>query len=153
MKRFQFNLEALCHLYGRQEEAAKKNLGEANRLQILAEEEFVRLGKEYDLYQDKETKRRETGETVQEMRLYIQYVFNLKRRIESQREEVKKAVIRVKLCREKLVEAKKRLKAIERIRENRLSAWKKERGKFEMKFLDDVCQQQFVREHLHIETA
>lgn len=147
MKRFRFNLDALLRIYAREEETRKRELGEANRALFISEQELVRLGREYDAYQEKEAKVREKGETVFQMRLYIQYVFDLKHRIEGQRDQVKQCMARVKQCRERLVEARRRVKAIERIRERRFEAWKKERRIFEVKLIDDLVTQKFIREH------
>jgi len=147
MKRFRFKLDVLMRLYGREEEARKKELGEANRLLLAAEQELTRLGAEYDAYQEKEAVLRTQGESVMEMRLYVQYIFDLKRRIEQKRDEVRSAMVRVKVCRDRLVEIKRKVKSIENIKQKRVDAWKKERNRFEMKTLDDLCGIQFLRDH------
>ena len=63
MRRFRFNLEALLRIYARNEEKYKKELGDANRALIEAENELVSLGNEYDLSQENEARLREKGET------------------------------------------------------------------------------------------
>jgi flagellar protein FliJ len=147
MKRFRFNLDALLRIYAREEEERKRKLGEANRTLMLAEAELKRLGEEYDACQHEETTRREKGESLVRMKLYLAYVFDLKGRIEKQKQTVKEAIRQVKVARDKLIEAKRRLKAIERIKEKRFQSWKKERNRFEAKVLDDLCQQKYIREH------
>ncbi len=149
MKRFSFNLEALLRIYARAEEEQKRRLGEANRMLLLSEQELKRLGEEYDDYQRKESVIREKGESLNHMKLYLMYVFDLKVRIEKQKHVVKEAYRNVKIARDRLIEAKRRLKSIERIKENRFLAWKKERLHFEAKVLDDICQQKFIRERAH----
>jgi flagellar protein FliJ len=146
MKRFQFNLTALLRLYARDEEEKKRKLGEANRIMLLAEQELQRLGNEYDECQHRETEVREKGETLLHMKLYITYMFDLKHRIERQKVVVRDAAKQVRIARDRLIEAKRRVKSIERIKEKRFLLWKKERNRFEAKFLDDVCQQKFIRE-------
>ncbi|MBL8028505.1 MAG: flagellar export protein FliJ [Fibrobacteres bacterium] len=145
MKKFKFNLEAVRRLYTIHEEEKKKKLAEANRLLMQAEQELQRLGKEYDDSQDAELKRREEGESVYSMRLYIQYAFDLKIRIESQKQRVLDAARTVSAARNELIEAKRKVKSIERLKEKQLLAWKKERNRYEAKVVDDLCQQQFIR--------
>lgn len=145
MKKFKFNLEAVRRLYTIQEEEKKKKLAEANRLLMQAEQELQRLGKEYDDSQEAELKRREEGESVYSMRMYIQYAFDLKIRIEAQKQRVVDAARAVSAARNELVEAKRKVKSIERLKEKQHLAWKKERNRYEAKVIDDLCQQQFIR--------
>lgn len=147
MKRFQFNLAVLLRVYRRDEDEKKKRLGEANRALLMAEEELARLGTEYDECQRAEGRVRETGTSVEHLRLYTQYLFDLKRRIERQKERIRECLKAVRAAREKLIEAKRKVTALEKIREKRFLAWKKERNKFEMKRLDDICQTGFINAH------
>lgn len=150
MKRFHFNLEALLRIYAREEEERKRKLGEANRMLLFAESELRRLGDEYDASQHEETRIREQGESLMQMKLYINYAFDLKGRIEKQKIAVRDALRQVKQMRDKLIEAKRRLMAIEHIKEKRFIAWKKERSRFEAKMLDDICQQQYIRNNAEV---
>jgi flagellar FliJ protein len=145
MKKFAFNLEAVRKLYTLREEEKKKKLAEANRIFQQAEAELQQLGKEYDDSQEAELRRREKGETVFSMRLYIQYAFDLKNRIEEQKQRVLNAARALSTARNELIEAKRKVKSIERLKEKRFLAWKKERNRFEAKVIDDLCQQQFIR--------
>ncbi|OGJ92995.1 MAG: flagellar export protein FliJ, partial [Candidatus Raymondbacteria bacterium RIFOXYA2_FULL_49_16] len=129
------------------EDNRKKEFGIAGRALREAQDELERLGTEYDRYQDIELARRAADESVAQMRLYTQYIFDIKRRIESQKRTVIERYRVVEQCRKRLIEATKRRKTIERIKEKRFQEWKKERQRFEMKFLDDVCQQMHIREH------
>jgi len=147
MKKFKFNLEALLRMYLRDEEEKKKRLGEANRALSLAEQELVRLGEEYDGCQRSEALIREKGVSVHHLRLYVQYIFDLKVRIEKQNGLVRECMRQVRLCREKLIESKRKVKSTELIKAKRKEAWRKERNTFEMKQLDDICQQQYIRSH------
>lgn len=147
MKRFRFNLGALLRVYRIDEDNKKKRLGEANRVLFAAEEELKALGNEYDGSQRDEILIRERGVSVEHLRQFTQYLFTLKGRIERQRERIRECLKAVKAAREKLIESKRRVTALEKIREKRLLAWKKDRNRFEMKRLDDLCQIQFVREH------
>jgi len=49
------------------------------------------------------------------------------------------------VARNELIEAKRKVKSIERLKEKRLISWKKERNRFEAKVIDDLCQQQYIR--------
>ncbi|MFH0920768.1 MAG: flagellar export protein FliJ [Fibrobacterota bacterium] len=147
MKRFRFNLEVLLRVYRLDEEEKKKKLGEANREMLVAEQDLVNLGREYDGSQESERTVREQGESAGRMRLYVLYMFDLKQRIERQKVTVREKHIRVRAARDKLVESRRRVKALERLRERRKEIWVKERRRFEMKRLDDVCSQQFIRLH------
>ncbi|OGJ86634.1 MAG: flagellar export protein FliJ [Candidatus Raymondbacteria bacterium RifOxyA12_full_50_37] len=147
MKRFTFNLAAVLRIYTIDEDNRKKEFGIAGRALREAQDELERLGTEYDRYQDIELARRAADESVAQMRLYTQYIFDIKRRIESQKRTVIERYRVVEQCRKRLIEATKRRKTIERIKEKRFQEWKKERQRFEMKFLDDVCQQMHIREH------
>jgi len=145
MKRFRFNLEVLLRVYRLHEEEKKKRLAEANRELLAAEQNLAGLGREYDDCQDREGVIREKGESVARMKLYVQYMFDLKVRIEHQKITVRDRFRAVKAAREKLVEAMRRVKALERLRERRHEVWLKERRRFDMKRLDDLCSQQFIR--------
>jgi flagellar FliJ protein len=146
MKRFRFNLEVLLRVYRLDEDNKKKKLGEANRELRVAEQDLVNLGRDYDASQDQERAVRTTGETAARMRLYVLYMFDLKQRIERQKLTVRDKHRLVRAAREKLVEAMRRVKAIEKLKERRKEAWKKERQRFDMKQLDDLCSQQFIRQ-------
>ena len=145
MQRFHFSLEALLRMRKREEDEKKKKLGEASRVFSLAEKELQQTGAEYDACQERETLVRTEGETVQHMRLYIQYIFDLKIRIERQKQQLLEAGRKVQEARQELMEARRRLKAIENLRDKKQEVWKKERSRFEVKLLDDLCSQQFVR--------
>jgi flagellar protein FliJ len=146
MRRFRFNLEVLLRVYRLDEDNKKKKLGEANRELMAAEQDLVGLGREYDNSQDSERTVRASGESAARMRLYVLYMFDLKQRIERQKLTVREKHRMVRAAREKLVEAMRRVKAIEKLKERRKEAWKKERNRFEMKQLDDMCSQQYIRQ-------
>ncbi len=148
MKKFRFNLEALEKLYRIKEEEKKRQLADANRLFIQAEQELTRLGKEYDDSQEMELRRRENGESVYSMRLFVQYAFDIKNRIETQKKRVIEVSRLLNEAKKEVMEAKRRVKSMDKIRERRYNLWKKERGRFEAKTLDDLCQQQFIRNEM-----
>jgi flagellar export protein FliJ len=145
MKKFEFNLEAVRRLYCLKEDDKKKKLAEANKLFMQTEEELKRLGKEYDDSQEEELKRRSDGTNVYAMKLYIQYAFDLKNRIEAQKQRVIDAARALNAARNELIEAKRKVKSIERLKEKRKIAWRKDRNRFETKVIDDLCQQQYLR--------
>lgn len=146
MKRFRFNLEVLLRVYRLHEEDKKKKLAAANRELLAAEQELTRLGNDYDDSQERERAVREKNESVSQMKLYVQYMFELKRSIERQKITVRDKFRLVKTAREQLVEAMRRVKALERLKERRHEVWLKDRRRYEMKQLDDLCSLQFIRQ-------
>ena len=145
MKRFKFGLETLARVYLADKEQKQRALARAQRFLGEAEDLLVRHGLDYERCQSEESLRRDKGETVVEMRLFVLYAFEIKHRIEEQKKVVVERIKEVTRARHALLESSRRVKALERLKERRLNEWKKDRSRWEREFTDEVNQQRFVR--------
>jgi flagellar export protein FliJ len=145
MKRFRFGLEALARVYASDQERKQRALAQAQRRQREVEETIVRLGVDYDHCQEEESLRRAAGESVVQMRFFVQYAFDVKRRIEEQKKALLERIREADKARKALLESARRLKALENLKARRLGEWRKERSRWERAFTDEVNQLRFAR--------
>ena len=145
MKRFKFTLEALARVYTAKQEEKQRALAQAQRSLREAESVLVAAAVEYERCQNDEAVLRDKGETVVQMRLFVQYAFELKQRIERQKKVITERLKEVNLARKILLDASRRVKALDQLKERRFGEWKKSRVRWERAFTDEINQLRFVR--------
>ena len=90
-------------------------------------------------------KKEEEGVTISEIVLYSSFVERLSMDIIEQRERIVEAVRKVDLKRDDLIEAMKKMKMLEKLKEKERKAYRQEVMKKEQRFLDEVATNRFTR--------
>jgi len=140
---YQFNLEPLLNHRRYQVEVLQKELADLK----------IRLDAEKDKLWALRQKKRETvlqlqekqtdGRPASEIKLYVDFVEQLSKEMEAQRQKVLKAERKFNLKRLDLVAAMKKRKILDRLKEKGLQAYEKEQLKKERSFMDEVAGHQF----------
>jgi flagellar protein FliJ len=146
MKRFQFRLDTLLALRKRREEQVKLELGKKNQEISRSQEElktFIAALK--TLQSSEKEKRAEHQETILELRYSVAYRFKLKQDIIKKGSQVEELGVQAAGIKKRLVKATQARRALELLREKKLSEWKKEYNTTEQGFIDDVSEQAFIR--------
>ena len=89
-------------------------------------------------------KKEEEGVTISEIVLYSSFVERLSMDIIEQRERIVEAVRKVDLKRDDLIEAMKKMKMLEKLKEKERKAYRQEVMKKEQRFLDEVATNRFT---------
>lgn len=145
MKRFTFKLDTMLELRKQEEEKVKLELAEKNREIIALQEQLNHAYQSLKELQALEKERRSGSEPVMEMRYSVAYRYKLKNDILTTGRSIDDLRAESNAIQQRLVEAIKRRRALEVIRERRYSAWKKNYLHEEQKFIDDVAQQKYIR--------
>ena len=90
-------------------------------------------------------KKEEEGVTISEIVLYSSFVERLSMDIIEQRERIVEAVRKVDLKRDDLIEAMKKMKMLDKLKEKETKAYRQEVMKKEQRFLDEVATNRFTR--------
>jgi flagellar FliJ protein len=90
-------------------------------------------------------KKEEEGVTISEIVLYSSFIERLSTDIVEQRERIVEAVKKVNQKRDDLVEALKKMKVLEKLKEKEGKAYRQEVLKKEQHFLDEVATNRFTR--------
>ena len=147
MRRFQFRLQKVIEARRFKEEIAKKNLAMA---QIALNEELQRLERLEALYGDAMLQMEAHMEgqvNVADVLLYIAYISSLSEQISGQQHKIAQCAEEVEHKRHMLVEASKDKKMLERIREDRYSAYLQEASRAEQAAMDEIAQHDRPRYH------
>ena len=140
---YQFNLEPLLNHRRYQEEVLQKELAD---LKIRLETE---QGKLRALRHKKRKavlalqQKQKDGRTASEIKLYSDFVDQLSKEIEAQRQKVMKAERNFNVKRQALIAAMKKRKTLDRLKEKGLRAYEQEQLKKERSFMDEVAGRQF----------
>jgi flagellar protein FliJ len=145
MKRFTFKLDTMLELRKQEEEKVKLELAEKNREIIALQEELNLAYLSLKELQASEKERRSGSEPVMEMRYGVAYRYKLKNDILTTGRSIDDLRAESNTIQKRLMEAIKRRRALEVIRDRRYSAWKKNYLREEQKFIDDVAQQKYSR--------
>jgi flagellar protein FliJ len=145
MKRFTFKLDTMLELRKQEEEKVKLELAEKNREIIALQEELNQAYLSLKELQASEKERRSGSEPVMEMRYGVAYRYKLKNDILTTGRSIDDLRAESNTIQKRLMEAIKRRRALEVIRDRRYSAWKKNYLREEQKFIDDVAQQKYSR--------
>ena len=146
MRRFRFQLEPILRIRKRREEDVKRQLGRKNREIVGAKQDMASLEGELKGLQSGEKLRRARNEAdLQAMRASVLYRHKLKRDMVDKGNEILHLNGEAQSIRHSLTRAMQARRAIELVRERRLSEWKREANREEQAFIDDVSQQGHIR--------
>ena len=142
---YRFNLESLLNHRRYQEEILQKELaglkvrlaGEKDKLWVLRQKKR----KTVQQLQEKQT----DGRLVSEIKLFVDFLDQLSKEMEAQRENVLEAERNFSLKRRDLIAAMKKRKTLDRLKEKGLQAYEQEQFKKERSFMDEVASRQFTQ--------
>lgn len=140
---YQFNLEPLLNHRRYQVEVLQKELADL-KIRLDAEKDklwLLRQKKRKTVLrlQEKQT----DGRPASEIKLYIDFVEQLSKEMEAQKQNVLTAERKFSLKRQDLVAAMKKRKILDRLKEKGLQAYEKEQLKKERNLMDEVAAHQF----------
>jgi flagellar FliJ protein len=142
---YQFNLEPLLNHRRYQVEVLQKELADL-KIRLDAEKDKLWLlrqkkRKTVQLLQEKQT----DGRPASEIKLYIDFVEQLSKKMEAQKQNVLEAERNFSLKRQDLVAAMKKKKILDRLKEKGLQAYEQEQFIKERNLMDEVAAHQFNR--------
>jgi len=140
---YQFNLEPLLNHRRYQVEVLQKELADL-KIRLEAEKDKLWLLRQKKrktvlLLQEKQT----DGRPASEIKLYIDFVEQLSKKMEAQKQNVLEAERNFSLKRQDLVAALKKRKILDRLKEKGLQAYEQEQLKKERSLMDEVAAHQF----------
>ena len=142
---YQFNLEPLLNHRRYQVEVLQKELADL-KIRLDAEKDKLWLLRQKKrktvlLLQEKQT----DGRPASEIKLYIDFVEQLSKKMEAQKQNVLEAERNFSLKRQDLVAAMKKKKILDRLKEKGLQAYEQQQLKKERNLMDEVAAHQFNR--------
>ena len=142
---YRFNLESLLNHRRYQEEILQKELA-GLKVRLAAEKDKLwvlrqKKRKTVQQLQEKQT----DGRLVSEIKLFVDFLDQLSKEMEAQRENVLEAERNFSLKRRDLIAAMKNRKTLDRLKEKGLQAYEQEQFKKERSFMDEVASRQFTQ--------
>ena len=145
MKKYRFNLEPVLNHRRLVEETLQKDLAilkisliDENERLITYEESRVKLLEELQQIQKE-------GTTTSDILLYLPFIEQVSKDIERQKKKVFELEIKVEQNRKDLLEATKKKKALQKLKEKAFKAYNQKLIKNEQDFLNEVAVSQFNR--------
>jgi flagellar FliJ protein len=140
---YRFNLEPLLNHRRYQEEILQKDLA-GLKIRLVAEKDKLRVLRQKKRKCVQQLQEKQTdGGTASEIKLYIDFVGQLSKEMEAQRQKVLEAERNFNLKRQDLIAAVKKRKTLDRLKEKGLQAYEREQLKKERSFMDEVAGHQF----------
>jgi flagellar FliJ protein len=140
---YRFNLEPLLNHRRYQEEVFQKELA-GLKIRLAAEKDklWVLRQKKRKYVQQLQEKQTE-GRAASEIKLFVDFVDQLSKEMEAQRQNLLEAERDFNLKRQDLIAALKKRKTLDRLKEKGLQAYEQEQLKKERSFMDEVAGRQF----------
>jgi flagellar FliJ protein len=143
---YRFNLEPLLNHRRYQEEVFQKELA-GSKIRLAAEKDklWVLRQKKRKYVQQLQEKQTD-GRPASEIKLFVDFVDQLSKEMDTQRQNVLEAERDFNLKRQDLIAALKKRKTLDRLKEKGLQAYEREQFKKERSFMDEVASRQFNQE-------
>ncbi len=145
MKRFEFSLQTVFELRQREEDDAKRELAAKEGELRDRQKEMEEVREILKQFQLDEKTSRAGARTVNELRLSVSWRHKLKTDLVKKAQEVDEVISDINLARSKLIEATKKRKGMELLREKKFTAWQKERNRKDQAFLDELATSAHIR--------
>ncbi len=143
--KFVFRLESILRLRRRDEETARKNLGLAVAKEMAERDALGTLEQELSDEIDAQAQARSGEIWAQGQALYLEWTRGQNLRIAAQRQACLDAAAAVAKARSALVEARRAVQVLEKLRERRWAQWHLEQNRKEQSFTSDVAAQRWAR--------
>lgn len=148
MSKFKFKLETVLKVKTRIEDLRKIELGEAELKREKARLELGRWQDEVEanirIYREKFQKRI----IPEEANSYHRYLTWLNRQVDLALLKLQECQREVDNCRQRLIEAAKEKKVLEKLKEKAYQAYQAEQLNAEIKFLDELGTGRYIRDHV-----
>lgn len=152
MRKFQFRLQKLLEIRSYKEKLIKNELAKAERKKYILVEKKENLLNELKGSRNKmREEEKEKILTVDRMRLYQQYFKRLKATATQKDKLISLADDEIKLINDRLIEARKKKRVLERLKENKFKDYMYEFQKEEQSFFDEVGNTGFIKNKSHKE--
>ena len=138
-------MTALLRLRKQKEQAAQKEAMLAHQQLNKVKEALDLLQSECDFLADELRKKQKTTRSIHDFRNYYLYLQELRRKIESQQDEMLKAQNLLEIKREKVAEAMQNKKILENIKDKQYAEWQEQFEKLEAKLIDELATIKFIR--------
>lgn len=143
--KFVFRLESILRLRRRDEETAKKNLGLAVAKEMSERDALRSLEQELSDEIGAQAQARSGEIWAQGQALYLEWTRGQNLRILAQRQACQDAAAAVAMARSALVETRRAVQVLEKLRERRWAQWHLEQNRKEQAFASDVAAQRWAR--------
>ncbi len=143
--KFVFRLESVLRLRRRDEETARKNLGLAVAREASEREALRSLEQELSDEVGAQAEARSGEIWAQGQALYLEWTRGQNLRIAAQRQSCQDAAAAVAKARSILVESRRAVQVLEKLKERRWSQWHLEQNRKEQAFASDVAAQRWMR--------
>ena len=141
---YRFNLESLLNHRRYQEEILQKELA-GLKIRLAAEKDKLWILRQKKRKYVQQLQEKQTdGRPVSEIKLFVDFVEQLAKEMEVQRQNVLHAERDLNLKRQDLIAAMKKRKTLDRLKEKGLQAYEHEQLKKERNFMDEVASRQFT---------
>ena len=142
---YRFNLESLLNHRRYQEEILQKELA-GLKIRLAAEKDKLWILRQKKRKYVQQLQEKQTdGRPVSEIKLFVDFVEQLAKEMEVQRQNVLHAERDLNLKRRDLIAAMKKRKTLDRLKEKGLQAYEHEQLKKERSFMDEVASRQFTQ--------
>jgi flagellar FliJ protein len=145
MQRFRFRLETVLQLRKRKEDEVKLALARKNNEIIRAQLQLRQMHDELNGLQQQQKESRQQGLNIVELRHWVAYRNKMKLDIIAKSKELGGLKKNLEEIRAALVQATKKKRAVELVREKRFAQWRKDYNNSTQKVTDDLSQQRFIR--------
>ena len=142
---YRFKLQSLLSHRRHQEEVCQKELADAQRNFSTAQEHLRRLKKDKRDNVQKLQIRQKERHSTSKILIYINYIEQICRDLEAQREQVSIASQDVRHKRDDLIDVVKKCKTLEKLKEKERLAYQQKMMKDERKFNDEVAATRHIR--------
>jgi len=140
---YKFKLESLLHHRRYQEEILQKELADL-KIRLDAEKQKLRaLRQKKRRHLLQLQKKQSDGRLAFEIKLYIDFLATLATEIDAQTQNVLKALRHFNQKRQELIEALKKRKTLDRLKEKGSQAYQQEQLKKERHIMDEIASHQF----------
>ena len=144
---FKFKLEPLLRHRKHIEENHQKELGALRKALVNEKQKLFDLKKKKADYVAALDQCRQGNHTASDILPYYRFIDRISKEIEIQRGQVIEAKRVLDLKRMELIEAMKKRKTLDKLKDKEASAYQQQQHRQEQKIMNDVATQQFFRKH------
>lgn len=142
MKKFSFRLDKLLELRKLEEENIKLQLAQKNREIFEIRKKITKIFEELKRLEAEEKEKRKNINTTILLRSWVAYKYKLKDELLKTAYTIDNLNKEAEKIKNKLTKVMKAKRALEIIKNNRFTEWKKDYLKTEQNFIDDIAQHQ-----------
>ncbi|MDP2210593.1 MAG: flagellar export protein FliJ [Candidatus Aquicultor sp.] len=139
MNRFVFKLKSVLHHRQKKEDLVKKELAEVKRLYEFEKERLTQLNVRFADSHKALREKQKSALDATEISMHAKFIERLERQIEVQLSRVASLATEVRKVQERLLEAAKDRKVLEKLEEKQLSEYKLEAERVEQGIIDEIA--------------